>query len=60
MARHGIPRNRPSLKAALKKKALAAMQKNPLLRDRYAPTAPAKKATRQRGSQTGAKTQTPG
>lgn len=60
MAQHGIPRNRPALKATLKKKALAAIQKNPLLRDRYAPTANAKKATRPRGSPAAAKTQIPG
>lgn len=43
MDRCGLPRNRPSLKAALKKKALAAMQTRPLLRDRYGAAADPKK-----------------
>ena len=35
MARHGLPRNQPSLKAAIEKKVLKAMADRPLLRERY-------------------------
>lgn len=35
MDQQGLPRNSPSLKAAVKKKVLAAMQTRPLLRRRY-------------------------
>lgn len=45
MAQAGLPRNKPSLKAAVKKKLLKEMENRPLLRDQYAAEiAAAKKA----------------
>ena len=51
MARAGLPRNKPSLRAAVRKKLLKEMENRPLLRDQYAAEiANAKKATRRRGA----------
>ena len=49
-----LPRNQPSLKAAVKKKLLKAMADEPFLRDRYG-LSPAAKKGKRRACKTGGK-----